>query len=161
MPGASGTRAKTGPKYNTQTRRHTPHSTCQVILDRASSALAQNAYSHNSLGVWGLLPNIGIRSCQGTELALKHAQGTGLCLRCHLQDQEIGVSPSEPKKHHTLNSLCLPFVAHPQSVSIPDLALRSSSSEQVTQNCQCTSLTVPSLSYETVKLRETTYIPTT
>lgn len=49
-----------------------------------------HTYSHDRLGVGGLLAHVAVWSCQGAELALKHTQGLALRLARHLQGQHAG-----------------------------------------------------------------------
>lgn len=46
------------------------------------------------------MPHVAVRSCQGTELALKHPHGTVLCLARHLQDQDAGPAAFRTKTTH-------------------------------------------------------------
>lgn len=63
----------------------------------ASSPRSQ-VYSHDRVGVRGLLPHVAVRRCQGTELALKHAQGPAPGLTLHLQAQDTGHGPLRTKR---------------------------------------------------------------
>lgn len=84
-------------QLNTQVVHHTQAGTSQQLrpggLGEGGGFRGQEpetGYSHDRLGVRGLLPHVAVWGCQGTELALKHTQGTVVCLTLHLQVQETG-----------------------------------------------------------------------
>lgn len=80
-----------GRKHNTQAVCHSSTALDNQFWAGAARATGQISMdSHDRLGVGGFLSHVAVWSCQGTELALEHTQGTAPCLTRHLQDEEAG-----------------------------------------------------------------------
>lgn len=66
---------------------HSPEP-CQPLASPGHTSGHQGqGYSHDRLGVGGLLPYIAVGCRQATELALEHSQGTMLGFRSHLHHE--------------------------------------------------------------------------